>query len=47
MVDNLEARLILLERRLAEQHLPIRLEKTGRGQFKLCVGARLELTEPD
>ncbi|HCY14429.1 MAG: histidine kinase [Curvibacter sp. GWA2_64_110] len=47
VVDNLEARLILLERRLAEQHLPIRLKKTGRGQFKLCVGARLELTEPD
>lgn len=47
VVDNLEARLILLERRLSEQHLPIRLKKTGRGQFKLCVGARLELTEPD
>lgn len=47
VVDNLEARLILLERRLAEQPLPIRLKKTGRGQFKLCVGAQLELTEPD
>ncbi|MDP1657289.1 MAG: GAF domain-containing protein [Rubrivivax sp.] len=47
VVDNLEARLILLERRLAEQALPIRLEKTGRGQFKLCVGTRLELTESD
>lgn len=47
VVDNLEARLILLERRLAEQHLPLRIEKTGRGQFKLCVGVRLELTETD
>lgn len=47
VVDNLEARLILLERRLAEQRLPVRLEKTGRGQFKLCVGARLELEETD
>ncbi|MBI3531944.1 MAG: GAF domain-containing protein [Burkholderiales bacterium] len=47
VVDNLEARLILLARRLAEQALPIRIEKTGRGQFKLCVGTRLELTESD
>lgn len=47
VVDNLEARLILLERRLAEQGLPVRLEKTGRGQFKLCIGARLELAESD
>ncbi len=47
VVDNLEARLILLVRRLAEQALPIRIEKTGRGQFRLCVGARLELTETD
>jgi hypothetical protein len=47
VVDNLEARLILLERRLAEQALPIRIEKTGRGQFRLCVGTRLELGESD
>lgn len=47
VVDNLEARLILLERRLTEQDLPIRIEKTGRGQFRLCVGARLELAESD
>ncbi len=47
VVDNLEARLILLERRLAEQDLPLRIEKTGRGRFRLCVGARLELTESD
>lgn len=47
VVDNLEARLILLERRLAEQGQPIRIEKTGRGRFKLSVGARLELAELD
>lgn len=47
VVDNLEARLILLQRRLVEQALPIRIEKTGRGQFKLCVDARLDLTESD
>lgn len=47
VVDNLEARLILLVRRLAEQAQPVRIEKTGRGQFKLCIGARLELIEAD
>ncbi len=47
VVDNLEARLILLERRLAEQDQPLRIEKTGRGRFRLCVGAGLELAESD
>ncbi|MGE8317389.1 MAG: GAF domain-containing protein [Comamonas sp.] len=47
VVDNLEARLILLERRLAEQPLPVRIEKTGRGQFRLCVGMRVECSEAD
>ena len=47
VVDNLEARLILLERRLGEQGQPIRIEKTGRGRFRLYVGARLELAETD
>ena len=45
VVDNLEARLILLQRRLAEQPHPLRIEKTGRGQFRLCVGAQLALSE--
>jgi adenylate cyclase len=35
--DNLEARLILLAKRLAEREACIRIEKCGRGQFHLCV----------
>lgn len=47
VVDNLEARLILLERRLSEQALPLRMVKIGRGRFKLCIGLRIELIESD
>ncbi|MDF3031858.1 MAG: signal transduction protein containing and PtsI domain [Moraxellaceae bacterium] len=35
--DNLEARLILLQRRLAERQGFIAIEKTGRGRFRLQV----------
>jgi GAF domain/Pyridoxamine 5'-phosphate oxidase len=43
--DNLEARLILLERRLKDRDAPIRLVKTGRGQFCLSVRGPLELED--
>jgi putative methionine-R-sulfoxide reductase with GAF domain len=35
--DNLEVRLLLLQRRLAEQRAAIQLEKTGRGRMRLTV----------
>lgn len=43
--DNLEARLILLGRRLVERQAPIRIEKTGRGSFVLRVERPLELVD--
>ena len=46
--ENLEARLILLERRLAERSTFMRIEKTGRGRFRLAVRRPVRLVEtPD
>jgi adenylate cyclase len=45
IVDNLEARLILLQRRLTERSDVLAIEKTGRGRFSLRVAGILNLRE--
>lgn len=47
VADNLEARLILLQRRLAERCPRIALCKTGRGQFRLALPGPLHLVEAE
>lgn len=43
--DNLEARLVLLQRRLAERNAGIAIAKAGRGRFTLTVEHPLTLVE--
>jgi len=45
VADNLEARLVLLQRRLVDRGAPIRLERAGRGRLRLEVGRALQLIE--
>jgi adenylate cyclase len=43
--DNLEARLILLRRRLEERRSPVRLVRSGRGHFRVQADKHLVLEE--
>ena len=42
--DNLGVRLLLLERRLGEKDVGLRIERTGRGLYRLIASGPLELT---
>lgn len=44
--ENLDARLILLRKRLEERCSCIRIEKAGRGRFRLLTRSRILLEEP-
>ena len=40
-----EVRLVLLQRRLAEQNAAIRIEKTGRGRFRFTAARPIAMDE--
>lgn len=41
--DNLDVRLLLLQRRLAERGGPLRIERTGRGRYRFVAPVPLRL----
>ncbi|MDS9469302.1 GAF domain-containing protein [Paracoccus sp. MBLB3053] len=41
--ENLDARLVLLRKRLEEREACLRIEKSGRGRFRLCTASPLVL----
>ncbi len=43
--DNLSARMLLLQRRLAERDAPLQVVRIGRGRFRVDLRRRLHLTE--
>ena len=43
--ENLEARLVLLQRRLCERNVGIAIDRCGRGRFRLIVDGRLILED--
>lgn len=45
LYDNLGARLVLLERRLEQQCPHLRIERTGRGRFRLVVKRLVQLAD--
>ncbi|RYH06152.1 GAF domain-containing protein [Tropicimonas sp. IMCC6043] len=45
--ENLDARLILLRKRLEERGGCLRIEKSGRGRFRLVASSAITLEEPD
>ena len=45
IVDNLDARLILLQRRLAERCPALAVEKTGRGRWRLKLERPVSLRD--
>ncbi|HEX5374164.1 MAG TPA: GAF domain-containing protein [Aquabacterium sp.] len=47
VADNLEARLVLLQRRLAERQACVQMHKTGRGRFALSASRPLRLVSAD